>query len=201
MHGLRLKGFAEPAAVAELVGLPEDVVVAHLADMEAAGLAQHREGRLSGYVLTPDGRGEHERLLSAELDGAGGRDAIHAAYVRFLSLNAELLTVCTAWQLRDVAGQSVINDHTDEAHDKEVIGRLEDLDARVQPICASLADALGRFSAYGPRLSEAVAKVRAGEIQFFTKPMIPSYHTIWFELHEDLLATLGIDRGSEGSET
>jgi hypothetical protein len=27
--------------------------------------------------------------------------------------------------------------------------------------------------------------------------MIPSYHTIWFELHEDLLATLGIERGSE----
>ena len=29
--------------------------------------------------------------------------------------------------------------------------------------------------------------------------MIDSYHTVWFELHEDLLATLGIERSSEGS--
>jgi len=27
-----------------------------------------------------------------------------------------------------------------------------------------------------------------------------SYHTVWFELHEDLLATLGIDRASELGE-
>jgi hypothetical protein len=29
--------------------------------------------------------------------------------------------------------------------------------------------------------------------------MIASYHTVWFELHEDLLCTLGIERSSEGS--
>jgi hypothetical protein len=29
--------------------------------------------------------------------------------------------------------------------------------------------------------------------------MIDSYHTVWFQLHEDLLNTLGIDRATEGS--
>jgi hypothetical protein len=29
--------------------------------------------------------------------------------------------------------------------------------------------------------------------------MIASYHTVWFELHEDLLCTLGLERGSESS--
>jgi hypothetical protein len=29
--------------------------------------------------------------------------------------------------------------------------------------------------------------------------MIASYHTVWFEMHEDLLSTLGIERGSEGT--
>jgi hypothetical protein len=28
--------------------------------------------------------------------------------------------------------------------------------------------------------------------------VIDSYHTVWFELHEDLLSTLGIERASEG---
>jgi hypothetical protein len=37
----------------------------------------------------------------------------------------------------------------------------------------------------------------SGDRDWFTKPTIDSYHTVWFELHEDLLATLGIDRISE----
>ncbi len=31
--------------------------------------------------------------------------------------------------------------------------------------------------------------------------MIDSYHTVWFELHENLLATLGIERAREGEST
>jgi hypothetical protein len=42
-------------------------------------------------------------------------------------------------------------------------------------------------------------QIRAGDTDWFTKPMIPSYHTVWFEMHEDLLSTLGIERGSEGA--
>jgi hypothetical protein len=26
---------------------------------------------------------------------------------------------------------------------------------------------------------------------------LPSYHAVWFELHEDLLTTLGLDRSDE----
>ena len=76
---------------------------------------------------------------------------------------------------------------------------LGELDDKVQPICADLGAALERFAAYGGRLAEALGKVRAGDVDWFTKPMIASYHTVWFELHEDLLATLGIDRSAEGS--
>ena len=52
---------------------------------------------------------------------------------------------------------------------------------------------------YGSRLSSALAKVQGGDGDWFTKPTIDSYHTVWFELHENLLATLGIERGREGS--
>jgi hypothetical protein len=79
-----------------------------------------------------------------------------------------------------------------------VIEQLADLHAKVTPICADLGAALDRFGGYAGRLGDAVAKVRAGDVDWFTKPMIASYHTVWFELHEDLLATLGIERSSEG---
>jgi hypothetical protein len=39
--------------------------------------------------------------------------------------------------------------------------------------------------------------VRAGDHNYVTKLTIDSYHTIWFELHEDLMATLGIRRGED----
>ncbi len=62
-----------------------------------------------------------------------------------------------------------------------------------------LAEALERFGGYGERLAHAVDQVQAGEKDWFTKPTIDSYHTVWFELHENLLATLGVERGKETS--
>jgi hypothetical protein len=197
MHGLRLKGFAEPPVVAEAVDLPEDHARSLLDELVAAGAAAYRDGRLSGYLLTPVGRAEHARLLSEELDVHGVREAVRTAYARFLGLNTGLLEVCTAWQLRDLDGESTVNDHSDPAYDRAVIEQLCDLHGRVHPICLELATSLARYGVYGPRLTAAVDKVSSGDIDWFTKPVIASYHTVWFELHEDLLATLGIERGSE----
>ncbi len=117
-------------------------------------------------------------------------------YRRFLALNEQMLAVCTDWQMTT---PEALNDHSDPAYDAKVIARLAELDAAVQPICAELGSHLERFGPYRQRLASALAKVQAGEVEWFTKPMIPSYHTVWFELHEDLLATLNIDRASEPS--
>jgi hypothetical protein len=69
---------------------------------------------------------------------------------------------------------------------------------RVRPVTVDLRETIDRFAGYGTRLREALEKVVAGEHEWFTKPVIDSYHTIWFELHEDLLCTLGIERSKEG---
>jgi DNA-binding MarR family transcriptional regulator len=197
LHGLRLKGFAEAPAVAEVVDLAEGDVKAVLDELVTAGLASYRDGRMSGFTLTPAGRAEHARLVSEELDRHGVRAAVRTAYGHFLAHNGDLLAVCTAWQLRDVDGESVINDHTDLAYDRSVIEQLAAIHERIEPVCDELAGLLARYGGYGPRLQHALSRLQAGDADWFTKPMIPSYHTIWFELHEDLLATLGIERGKE----
>jgi hypothetical protein len=110
-----------------------------------------------------------------------------------------LLEVCTDWQMRTLDGRQVLNDHRDGSYDRAVISRLRTIDGEIQPVCTSLAAGLGRFHNYGPRLSNALKKVESGEIDWFTKPIIDSYHTIWFELHEDLLSTLGIERARESA--
>jgi DNA-binding PadR family transcriptional regulator len=198
MHGLRLKGFAEAAGVGEAVGVAEGEAKPVLDQLVSDGLATYRDGKLSGFSLSKPGREEHARLLADELADAGVHGAIDAGYRQFLTLNTQLLEVCTEWQLRDVGGESTVNDHSDPVYDSGVIEKLADLHDEVEPICNDLGAALDRLRGYGPRLEHALQRVRSGDTDWFTKPMIPSYHTVWFEMHEDLLCTLGIERGSEG---
>ncbi len=198
--GLRLKGFGGADAVAEITGLAEDEVTAILESVKGDELVLHREGgQVSGWALTPAGRAKGEELLEAELDGAGARDVVHGGYEDFLDLNGQMLQLCTDWQVRSDVGDETLNDHSDADYDAAVIGRLEDLDGELAPILEDLASTLARFGGYRSRFDAALDKVRAGEIEYFTKPIIASYHTVWFELHEDLLASLGIDRASEAA--
>ena len=124
MHGLRLKGFAEAGAVAEAVGLSEAEAKPMLDQLVSEGFATYRDGKLSGFSLSKPGREEHARLLAAELAGADARATIDAAYRQFLLLNTRLLSVCTEWQLRDVDGESTVNDHSDAVYDRGVIEKL-----------------------------------------------------------------------------
>jgi hypothetical protein len=199
MHGLRLKGFGEAAAIADAAGVTEAEAKPILDELVGAELAAYRDGRLSGFSLTKHGREDHAAQLAAELEAAGVRPVVDDAYRRFLLLNTDLLAICTAWQLRETDGEPVVNDHSDADHDAAVIERLATLHAAVEPICVDLAAALERFSGYATRLRHALERVQAGDGDWFTKPMIASYHTVWFEMHEDLLCTLGIERGSEGA--
>lgn len=195
LHALRLKGFADTPVVATLTRLEEPRVAEHLETASKDGHATRRDGRISGWALTPDGRASHAALIREELEASGMRSKVEDGYRRFLEHNKELLSVCTDWQLREGA----LNDHTDLDYDDGVIGRLEEVDGQVQPVTRDLGDALERFGQYGSRFTLALGKVKKGERDWFAKPMIDSYHTIWFELHEDLLATLGIERSKEGS--
>jgi hypothetical protein len=195
LHALRLKGFADTPAVAAVAGLDEGDAAKHLEKAAAAGSATRRDGRIAGWALTAEGRAVHADLIAAELAEVGAHASVDASYRQFLSVNNELLTVCTDWQLTDGA----LNDHNDRSYDEAVIARLGAVDAAVQPVCRDLSAVLTRFSGYGPRLATALQRVQQGERDWFAKPMIDSYHTVWFELHEDLLATLHIERSREGS--
>jgi len=196
LHGLRLKGFAEAGDVAALIGLDAGAVTAELERLKTDELVLYREGRLTGWALTPAGRKAQEAALKDELDVCGARDAVFDAYKRFLDLNTDLLGICTAWQMKD---EATLNDHADAAYDASVIDQLHALHDKVEPIIADLEQILDRYCGYRGRLQSSLDKLRAGESEWFTKPLIDSYHTVWFQLHEDLLNTLGIERSQEGA--
>lgn len=195
LHGLRVKGFAGTTDVAALAGLDGEAAEQLLRGLADQGLVRWKEGPLPPWSLTPDGRAEHQRSVSDELEAAGAKAVVDGAYQRFLVLNQELLEVCTAWQLRTDGVTQVPNDHSDAKHDRAVLERLEAVDGAAQQLIDELTGSLERFGTYGPRLRTALQRVQAGDGDWITKPTVDSYHTVWMELHEDLMATLGIQRG------
>jgi hypothetical protein len=53
------------------------------------------------------------------------------------------------------------------------------------------------LAAYAAKLSAAQQKIRAGDTTWFTRPIVDSYHTVWFELHEELIGAAGLTREDE----
>ncbi len=195
---LRLGALVPAAEVAGRAGVAPEVAEAILRDLGDAGLARSRQGRTAGWMLTAEGRDECHRLVQGE--AADVEEAIRDAYRRFLGVNQRLIDACTDFQLRLVDGEHIPNDHTDPAHDAAVLAEVAGVDQVAAPVCDELASTLERLGGYGPRLAGAWARVEAGETDWLNSPRLDSYHTVWFELHENLLMTLGIERGHERPE-
>jgi hypothetical protein len=184
LHTLRCAGFAELSRLADATGLPSADVESRLIDLAVAGLVTRTAGPFGGWGLTDAGRAEDTRRTAAELDDAGTRGAVLEAYGKFLVLNPELLDLCAAW---------VSNDHADPVFGARVLGRFADLDRRASGVCADLSVALPRFRRYRERLRAALDRARSGAPEHLATSTT-SYHAVWFQLHEDLLVTLGIPR-------
>ncbi|SIO90047.1 hypothetical protein BQ8420_24690 [Nocardiopsis sp. JB363] len=193
LHGLRVVGFCGLERLAEATGLSHEDVESELIDLAVSGLVTRVPGPFGGWGPTEAGRAADAERVSAELDRAGARDLAADTHEAFEELNAEALDLCGAWQLRPLDGVVTANDHTDAAYDARVLEALADLELRTADVCAELALALPRFGRYRVRLARALERARAGELDQVADGT-DSFHTVWSQLHEDLLATLGIPR-------
>ena len=190
-HGLAIKRLAGAAAVADLVQLPEPVVAAQFARAVASGRALEAKG---GFTLTPLARVALEASYGG-LYGALRDDAtFEAAYQRFELVNRSLKQVVTDWQTMTLRGEQVANDHSDADYDQKVIDRLADVHDKIEPVLRALAGKLPRLGVYLRKLTEALEKAEDGDIEWVSDIRCESYHTVWFELHEDLLRIMGTVR-------
>lgn len=199
LHGVRVLGFPTAARVADRFGLRTDDVRELLLDFEACGWVRRSSfGGSSGWSVTDAGRAENERRLAAELDRAGCRDAVVAAHAEFLPLNRRFGIACTEWQLRPTRLDPMArNDHTDWRWDERVLRALAAVDGPFRRLADGLAAELSRYAGYGPRFAAALAQAAAGRRDWVDGPDRDSCHLVWIQFHEDLLATLGIPRGSD----
>jgi hypothetical protein len=145
--------------------------------------------------ITTEGRTVHAQWARVSA-GSDVEAAVTRAYERFLPLNGAFLQVCHDWQVRP---GNVPNDHGDRAYDWSVIDRLHALDERVAPLLRRVSRSVDRFDDYPRRLRLALQRLDEGDRDWFTSPRIDSYHTVWMQVHEDLLLALGRERVDEPS--
>lgn len=91
----------------------------------------------------------------------------------------------------DVRGERRANDHSDQTYDNKVIDRLSALHERAEPVFVGLARGLPRLAIYARKLEAALDKAEDGGIEWVSDIHRESYHTVWFELHEELLRIMG----------
>jgi hypothetical protein len=146
--------------------------------------------------ISPGGRERLDALLAAERKGIDTA-AMTAAYDDFRSVNPDFKALVTEWQLKGgPAGKP--NPHDDAEYDAAVLARLDEVHARVLPIIDAVAAQLPRLNSYSSKLIAALGKIKAGDSAWLARPLIDSYHTVWFEWHEELIGAVGLTREEAG---
>jgi pyruvate,orthophosphate dikinase len=143
--------------------------------------------------LTLEGRRRLSDLLAEERT-AVNEVRLTGLYEEFDTVNNELKAIITAWQMR---GDQTLNDHTDPGYDQSVIERLAALHSRFSSLLGQVVAEAPRLAHYPARFDGALHRVLAGEHRYVAAPVIDSYHTVWFELHEELIGLLGRTRADE----
>jgi pyruvate,orthophosphate dikinase len=192
---LSIKGMANTDSVAAAAAETRDAVERELESFEAAALAERTK---IGWRLTAEGRAAADAVIRAERVTLDQRE-VDAQYERFTELNDRFKAAIMAWQLRDVDGAPVPNDHSDTAYDADVLRRIAAIDRDLHDVVAWIGTHVGRTFAYRQRFALALEKAMRGERRFVAAPLIDSYHTVWFELHEELIRLSGRTRAEEAA--
>lgn len=162
VHALALRG--------QLAQLPLDAE-----GLLEAGLVRSTP---DGFTLTDLGHRRHRGLLEDEratLD----LSLLGIAYARFPTLARRLQTVIAQWE------------DADRASRRGMVEELCGIVGDVEPILRRSASVAPRFGSYIPRLYGAQRRLVGGEIRYASDPSVDSIVTVWRELAEDYLQTLG----------
>jgi pyruvate,orthophosphate dikinase len=185
-----LKARAAADILADSLHLPVSITVDSYERLCEKGLCA-RSG--NAFTVTREGKDELKRMLAEERRNADP-NAVITRYEDFCALNSELKEIMTAWQVKP---DSSLNDHSDAVYDCSVLQRLGDLHRRAAALLDQLSKVSPRLAIYQHRLARAWERVASGDRRYVARIIADSYHTVWFELHEELLSLAGLSRQAE----
>ncbi|MDP9693825.1 UNVERIFIED_ORG: hypothetical protein J2X79_001377 [Arthrobacter globiformis] len=188
LHAVRVLGYASTERVIVRTGLEVGPVRALLLQAQTAGqVTWTRFVDEGGWSLTEAGKAHGERMLAEEMETTGTRALLEEVVDEFGPLNTMVTSACSRWQLTEMG-------LAQPPADLEQV--LDDLTSAADGLVgfeARLSARLARFAGYHSRFSAAVDHARRNTA-WISGTNRDSAHQVWFELHEDLLATLGRQR-------
>jgi pyruvate,orthophosphate dikinase len=191
MRAMRLKGRATIDQLAAATGLARERLASTVDALLSDGQAREVGGAV---MLLPAAKERLEALLDEERRGIDG-GAVRGIYDEFTPVNQDFKALAAEWQLRD--GEP--NDHADAVYDQSVLDQLPDIHRRLMPLVERMAGLVARLRPFHVRFEHALRRVQAGEHEWFLKPLLDSYHTVWFEFHEELIGLAGLSRLTEAA--
>ena len=189
---LSARGMVEEEILQELLGKRElfrdSEVGLCLASLGAAGAA---ESMMPGFWCVTE---EGKKLLRRHLRSRRADVLPHLrgdTWAGFEKLDMELKAVCVMWQVKQ---DGSANDHDDTGYDFSILEKLGGVHARLHQLIDKADGLKKELTDLLLEMDGALGKVNEGGFEFFTGFTVNSYHNLWFELHEDLLCTLGLER-------
>lgn len=188
LQSLRLAGAADAERIADRSFLPADLIEDQLRAAQAAGQVEAVElGPSRFLVLTEPGRSRLRTLLADDLEAADARETLRAVLEDFeQGLNDEMVRAVSEWQRS-----------APSAPQDELLGTLVRLGSGLQDVLGPLVAELPRFGRYPAQYGIALRRAQDGELLWIAGVGILSCHTVWAELHQDLLSTLDRERTPE----
>ncbi len=190
---LAIKGYGTLSGLAEAQFSNLEEISACLDGLLADRLVELVTG---SYRLAPAGKAVGSELLANDRDG-WGREHASAALEVFLVLDRRMKETVTAWQMRMIDGLEALNDHADPAYDARVLAELAVLNGDAARWLSPLVASLARLATYSARLDRAAHLAADGDQRYVASPRVDSFHSVWFELHEDLILLSGRSRADE----
>jgi len=192
MRALSLLGFARHDRIAASLATSVETVRGVLDKLPG----HHVSHGPAGIGVAPQGRIWLQAKLNAERDCIDQASA-DLVYQEFMRLDAGFKRLVTDWQVRVADGRMVANDHTNTAHDDAVRFRLRAFHQETMELMPKICAFAPRLEPFKMRFARAAAAVSAGDGSMIASPLKDSYHTVWFELHEELIHLSGRNRATE----
>lgn len=192
LHCLTVKQLSDVEGLVVILDQDPDDVKTALEQAVSEGNAMAARGK---YMITPAGRKTLDDAYPEWFARERSDAEIASVMESFESgVNKQVLSLTTAWQTVEVAGERQPNDHSDSAYDAKIIDKLGAVLDRTSTVLAPLIAAQPSVDRFLSRIADALTRAEDGELDYVSSVRIDSFHTVWFQMHEHILRITGRER-------
>jgi len=187
------KSVTDISIAQEAIGLEPHEVESLLSRLQINGYVVKTASNGTHWEITPSGESVVCKYRQLMLNQVEQKAAVIKLCEDFENLNVKFKKLVTMWQMKSIDSVPVINDHKDPEYDAMILNEIFTLHKDVVEVVGRLVEVFPRYKRCISRLDYAIEKLKSGEHDYLVRGH-RSYHSVWYELHEDILKFWGRER-------